>query len=147
MFSEPAQPYTILDEMFFISSITVYQQAVLAGTNLLFLLRVLPALCKNACWELPKPFPNCIRRMQAARSGGTLPFPYKQKNTPKVDFASAFGVFRLPAQIPVPLRCLFCEESLDIFLCPQKLLHFLLGLAVFRVSCFLPLEQLGILGF
>ena len=33
MFSEPAQPYTILDEMFFISSITVYQQAGLAGTK------------------------------------------------------------------------------------------------------------------
>ena len=49
-------------------------QAGQTGTNLLFLLRVLPAPRKNACWELPKPFPNCIQWMQAARSFGTLLF-------------------------------------------------------------------------
>ena len=31
-------------------------QAGQTGTNLPFLLRVLSASCKNACWELPKPF-------------------------------------------------------------------------------------------
>ena len=84
--------------------------------------------------------------MQAARSFGTLPSPYKQKSTPKADAKSTFGVFRLPALLPVRLRCLICEESLDIFLCPQKPLHLLSGLAVFRVGRFLLPEQFSVLG-
>ena len=115
------------------------------GTKSRFLHRVLPAPRKNACWELPKPFPNCIQWMQAARSFGTLPSPYNQKSTPKADAKSTFGVFCLPALLPVRLRCLICKESLDIFLCPQKPLHLLSGLAVFRVDCLLLLEQFSVL--
>src|SRR5699024_2522965 len=96
--------------------------------------------------SFPNPPQNCIPWMQAARSGGTLPFPYKQKSTTKADAKSTFGVFRLPALLPVRLRCLFCEESLNIFLCPQKSLHLLPGLAVFRVGRFLLPEQFSVLG-
>ena len=55
-------------------------------------------------------------------------------------------MFCLPALLPAWLRCLICEESLDIFLCPQKALHLLSGLAVFRVGCFLLPEQFSVLG-
>lgn len=68
-----------------------------------------------------------------------------KKSTPKADAKSTFGVFRLPALLPVRLRCLICKESLDIFLCPQKPLHLLSGLAVFRVDCLLLLEQFSVL--
>ena len=134
MFSEPAQPYTILDEMFFISSITVYQQAGRPGTKSRFLHRASSGRAKMLVGSFPNPSQNCIHWMQAACSGGTLPFPYEQKSTPKGDAKSTFGVFCLPALLPVRLRCLFCEESLDIFLCPQKPLHLLPGFVVSRVE-------------
>lgn len=96
--------------------------------------------------KLPKPFSKLHPPDAGCAFLRNASIPVQTKNTPKADAKSTFGVFRLPARIPVPLRCLFCEESFDIFLCPQKPLHFLPGLAVFRVSCLLPLEQLGILG-
>ena len=49
-------------------------QAGQTGTNLLFLLRVLSAPGKMLVGSFPNPSQNCIRRMQAARSFGTLPF-------------------------------------------------------------------------
>ena len=102
---------------------------------------------QNACWELPKPFPNCIQWMQACaflRNASILRI--SKKSTPKADAKSTFGVFRLPALLPVRLQCLICEESLDIFLCPQKPLHLLPGFAVFQIDLLLLLEQFSVLG-
>ena len=142
MFSEPAQPYTILDEMFFISSITVYQQAVPRGTTTPFLLCGLPAPRKTACWgKSPSPFElhpedaGCAFQRNAS-------CPYKQKNTPETDAESASGVFYLPALVPVVcLACILGKETAPRSLRPQKLLHFFTGFAVFGVSCFLLLTS------
>ena len=103
-------------------------QAVQTGTNLPFLLRVLPAPCKNACWELSQTLlktasAGCRLRVLAERFHPRT----NKKNTPKADATSTFGVFYLPALLPGRLRCLICEESLDIFLCTQKALHDLDG--------------------
>ena len=94
-------------------------QAGQTGTNLLFLLRVLPALCKNACWELPKPFPNCIRRMQAARSGRTLPFHRNEKTRqrPTQNRPLACFVYRLCCRSGCGVSS---AKNRSIFFCARK---------------------------
>ena len=73
MFSEPAQPYTILDEMFFISSVTVYQQAVLAGTKCSSKqFAWLSTLPDDTCWGSPQTPWNAEVPSAAARFCGTL---------------------------------------------------------------------------
>ena len=95
--------------------------------------------------NFPNPFQTASSGCRLRVPSERFYSPYKQKSTPKADAKSTFGVFHLPALLPVRLRCLICKESLDIFLCPQKPLHLLPGLAVFRVDCLLLLEQFSVL--
>ena len=95
------------------------RQAVRPGTKSRFLHRVLPAPRKNACWELPKPFSNCIRWMQAARSFGTLPFSYKQKTRqrPTQNRPLACFVYRLCCRSGCGVSS---AKNRSIFFCARK---------------------------
>ena len=57
---------TVFDETVFVSSMTLYRQAVQAGTNLQFLNPISKNQIQNACWAVPKPLVFCIQWMQAA---------------------------------------------------------------------------------
>lgn len=57
---------TVFDETIFVSSMTLYRQAVQAGTNLQFLNPISKNQIQNACWAVPKPLVFCIQWMQAA---------------------------------------------------------------------------------
>ena len=124
MFSEPAQPYTILDEMFFISSVTVYQQAGRPGTKSRFLLCVLPASGKNACWETSQTL------LQIASTGCRLRVPMERFHTNLTTVRSTRAVvFFVPG-----LGHFHVQRPFYVGFDGQQLPHLLTGAAVLWVG-------------
>ena len=62
--------------------------------------------------NFPNPSPNCIRRMRAARSCGTLSSPYKQKSTPKADAKSTFDVLHFTSWTNKFIACSIARRTL-----------------------------------